>query len=84
MNYFTKEELIEIAEYCNWEAHDTGHSDFRRNLRIKIQSMIDSYDEYCNHYWIAEYSCHTVESNPIPNPPPKTVAKCKHCGVTYG
>jgi hypothetical protein len=45
MNDFTKEELIEIAEYCNWEPHDTGHSDFRRNLRMKLQSMIDNYSE---------------------------------------
>lgn len=42
MNDFTKEELIEIAEYCNWASDDTGHSDFRRNLRVKIETMIDN------------------------------------------
>ncbi len=46
MNGFTKEELIEIAEYCNWQPCNTAHSDFRRNLRIKIQFMIDNY---CGH-----------------------------------
>lgn len=45
-NDFTKEELIEISEYCNaWES-GVGMSDFRTNLWHKIQSMIDNYCEH--------------------------------------
>jgi hypothetical protein len=43
MNDFTKDELIEIAEYCNWEPLSLGHSDFRKNLWLKLQYMIDNY-----------------------------------------
>jgi hypothetical protein len=44
---FTKEELIEILDYCGaWEPPGLGMSDFRTNLYNKIQSMIDNY---CDH-----------------------------------
>jgi hypothetical protein len=51
MNDFTKEDLIEIYEYCNWNKYDTSHSDFRRNLRNKIKSMIDNYCDHKNNVW---------------------------------
>ncbi len=46
MNHFTKEELFEILDYCNWDPPALGHSDFRKNLWIKIKSMIDKYYEH--------------------------------------
>lgn len=46
---FTKEELIEIHDYCNWEPPAIGMSKFRENIWLKIQSMIDSY---CAHNWL--------------------------------
>lgn len=53
MNDFTKEELIEILEYCNWQPPGLGFSDFRVNLWKKIDSMIDkkNVQENCKHNW---------------------------------
>lgn len=54
MNDFTKDELIEIIDYCNWEPPAPGHSDFRQNIWLKLQSMIDNYCEHdneCQHDW---------------------------------
>lgn len=55
MNDFTKEELIEIRDYCNWDQYDFAHSDFIRNLRLKIDAMIESFpNPYngCLHNWV--------------------------------
>lgn len=48
MNDFTKEELIEMRDYCNWEYPSIGHSDFRQNLWLKLQSLINNYCEHKN------------------------------------
>lgn len=48
MNDFTKEELIEIKEYCNWEPPAPGHSDFRQNIWRKLEALIDNYCEHLN------------------------------------
>lgn len=46
MNDFTREELLEISDYCNaWES-GIGMSDFRMNLWHKIRYLFDSY---CKH-----------------------------------
>lgn len=49
MNDFTKEELIEIVDYLNWEPDSVGFSDFRKHIYKKIQSMIDNYCEPKNY-----------------------------------
>ncbi len=45
MNDFTKEELEEIIESFDWIETETSW-DWKRDLRKKIQSMIDNY---CKH-----------------------------------
>ena len=47
MNDFTREELIEILDYCDaWKPPGLGMSNFRMNTWTKIQSMIDNYCEH--------------------------------------
>ena len=65
MSEFTKEELLEILEYCNaWES-GVGMSDFRINLWNKMQSM---FENYCEHeFFLIGCSGHCY-------------AKCSKCG----
>jgi hypothetical protein len=45
---FTKEELTQIRDCCNWELVGLGMSDFNQNLWLKINRMIDNYCEHRN------------------------------------
>lgn len=53
MNDFTKEELIEIIEYCNWKPPAPGHSDFRQNIWRKLEVLIDNY---CDHIYADNFT----------------------------
>ena len=64
MNKFTKEELIELMDYCNdWVPTNEANSHFRKNLWLKLKSMID---KYCEH-----------DSG---NPMLSLVKECNKCG----
>ncbi len=72
MNDFTKEDLTELIKYIShpmWTDSDS--------LRIKIQSMIDSYYGHgCTHE--SDGTAHVLLCNP-----PIYTFKCKKCGKSY-